>query len=68
MTSLSKSFLACFPGHCLTVARALSEQNPNLTYQELLRAVRTILKKNYSQKPQLSSSHRIVREQPMAPF
>ncbi|EJF61624.1 caspase domain-containing protein [Dichomitus squalens] len=35
------------------------KQNPSQTYQELLRSVRTILKKNYSQKPQLSSSHRI---------
>ncbi|KAI0666491.1 peptidase C14, caspase domain-containing protein [Trametes maxima] len=34
-------------------------QNPNQTYQELLRSIRVILKKRYSQKPQLSSSHRI---------
>ncbi|KAI0746263.1 caspase domain-containing protein [Daedaleopsis nitida] len=33
--------------------------NPDQTYQELLRAIRVILKKKYSQKPQLSSSHRI---------
>ncbi|KAM5543969.1 hypothetical protein V8D89_002586 [Ganoderma adspersum] len=35
------------------------KQNPNQTYQELLRSVRSILKKKYSQRPQLSSSHRI---------
>ncbi|PIL24114.1 hypothetical protein GSI_13866 [Ganoderma sinense ZZ0214-1] len=35
------------------------KQNPDQTYQELLRSVRAILKKKYSQKPQLSSSHRI---------
>ncbi|KAI0643988.1 caspase domain-containing protein [Trametes meyenii] len=34
-------------------------QNPNQTYQELLRSIRVILRKRYSQKPQLSSSHRI---------
>ncbi|TCD61159.1 Metacaspase [Steccherinum ochraceum] len=33
--------------------------NPHQTYQELLRSVRETLKKKYSQKPQLSSSHRI---------
>ncbi len=37
-----------------------TEQNPNQTYQELLRSIRVILKKKYSQKAQLSSSHRIV--------
>ncbi|KAH9923816.1 peptidase C14, caspase domain-containing protein [Fomitopsis serialis] len=31
------------------------------TYQQLLQHLRQILHKNYSQKPQLSSSHRIVR-------
>lgn len=35
------------------------KQNPDQTYQELLRSVRSILKKKYSQRPQLSSSHRI---------
>ncbi|KAH9911697.1 uncharacterized protein B0H18DRAFT_1059868 [Fomitopsis serialis] len=29
------------------------------TYQQLLQHLRQILHKNYSQKPQLSSSHRI---------
>ncbi|KAH8096904.1 caspase domain-containing protein [Cristinia sonorae] len=33
--------------------------NPHQSYQELLRSVREILKKKYSQRPQLSSSHRI---------
>ncbi|KAH9913686.1 caspase domain-containing protein [Epithele typhae] len=33
--------------------------SPNQTYQELLRSVREILKRKYSQLPQLSSSHRI---------
>lgn len=33
------------------------EQQPGQTYQQLLNSVRTILKNNYSQKPQLSSSH-----------
>ncbi|KZT06714.1 uncharacterized protein LAESUDRAFT_725805 [Laetiporus sulphureus 93-53] len=32
---------------------------PNQTYQQLLLSVRSILKKNYSQKPQLSAAHRI---------
>jgi len=31
--------------------------NPKQTYVQLLKSVRTILNKNYSQKPQLSSSH-----------
>ncbi|KAI0080416.1 hypothetical protein K474DRAFT_1637636 [Panus rudis PR-1116 ss-1] len=35
------------------------KSNPHQTYQQLLRSVREVLKKNYSQKPQLSSSHRI---------
>ncbi|RDX49463.1 hypothetical protein OH76DRAFT_1483123 [Lentinus brumalis] len=35
------------------------QQNPQSTYQELLRSIRVILKKKYSQKPQLTSSHRI---------
>ncbi|OCH91748.1 hypothetical protein OBBRIDRAFT_791973 [Obba rivulosa] len=34
-------------------------ENPNASYQGLLQAVRRILRKNYSQKPQLSSSHPI---------
>ncbi|OBZ78001.1 Metacaspase-1 [Grifola frondosa] len=34
-------------------------RNPNQSYQELLQSVRVILRKKYSQKPQLSSSHRI---------
>ena len=39
---------------------APTEQNPNQTYQELLRSIRVVLKKKYSQKPQLSSSHPMV--------
>jgi len=35
------------------------EANPKQSYQQLLKNVREILRKNYSQKPQLSSSHRI---------
>ncbi|RPD56505.1 hypothetical protein L226DRAFT_531355 [Lentinus tigrinus ALCF2SS1-7] len=35
------------------------QQNPNQTYLELLRAIRVILQKKYSQKPQLTSAHRI---------
>lgn len=38
-----------------------TEENPNQTYRELLRSIRVILKKKYSQKAQLSSSHHIVR-------
>ncbi|EPS95083.1 hypothetical protein FOMPIDRAFT_1033049 [Fomitopsis schrenkii] len=38
--------------------KALSE-NKSQSYQQLLLRLRGILKKNYSQKPQLSSSHRI---------
>jgi len=33
--------------------------NPKQSYQQLLKGVREILRKNYSQKPQLSSSHEI---------
>ncbi|GJE99037.1 caspase family protein [Phanerochaete sordida] len=33
--------------------------NPNQTYKELLVSVRKILREHYSQKPQLSSSHKI---------
>ncbi|KAI0794948.1 peptidase C14, caspase domain-containing protein [Abortiporus biennis] len=35
-------------------------RNPNQTYQELLISIREILRQKYSQKPQLSSSHKIV--------
>ncbi|KAH7884322.1 peptidase C14, caspase domain-containing protein [Phlebopus sp. FC_14] len=35
--------------------------NPQLSYQQLLVAIRDILRAKYSQKPQLSSSHPIVR-------
>ncbi|KAL1939251.1 hypothetical protein VTO73DRAFT_10054 [Trametes versicolor] len=35
------------------------QENPNQTYRELLRSIRVILKKKYSQKAQLSSSHHI---------
>lgn len=41
-----------------TFMKALSA-NRNQTYQELLRNIRTMMKTKYSQKPQLSSSHRI---------
>jgi len=34
-------------------------KNPRQTYQQLLRSIRQILSKNYSQKPQLASSHPI---------
>jgi len=36
-------------------------QNKNLSYQQLLIGIRDILKSKYSQKPQLASSHPIVR-------
>ncbi|KAI0319439.1 caspase domain-containing protein [Amylostereum chailletii] len=35
------------------------KRNPQISYQDLLRGVREVLKSKYSQKPQLSSSHRI---------
>jgi len=35
------------------------DANPKQSYQQLLKGVREILRKNYSQKPQLSSSHKI---------
>jgi len=35
------------------------DANPKQSYQQLLKNVREILRKNYSQKPQLSSSHKI---------
>lgn len=37
------------------------KQNPNQSYAQLLKSVRDILRKRYSQKSQLSSSHPIVR-------
>ena len=65
MASLSKWWCTSFfPGTQLTAGALrtwlFSEENPNQTYQELLRSIRAILKKKYSQNPQLSSSHRIV--------
>lgn len=33
--------------------------NPKQSYLELLNSIRDLLEKNYSQKPQLSSSHPI---------
>ncbi|KAI0696594.1 caspase domain-containing protein [Cytidiella melzeri] len=38
-------------------------QTPHQTYQELLRSIRKILHDKYDQKPQMSTSHRIVRRQ-----
>ncbi|KAI0037128.1 peptidase C14, caspase domain-containing protein [Vararia minispora EC-137] len=35
------------------------KRNPNISYQDLLRGIREVLKSQYSQTPQLSSSHRI---------
>jgi len=35
------------------------KRNPNITYIDLLRGVRQILKKKYSQKPQLSATHKV---------
>ncbi|KAF8483392.1 caspase domain-containing protein [Russula ochroleuca] len=35
------------------------KRNPQITYIDLLRGVRDILKKKYSQKPQLSASHEV---------
>ncbi|KAH9994617.1 caspase domain-containing protein [Russula vinacea] len=35
------------------------KRNPQITYIDLLRGVREILKKKYSQKPQLSASHEV---------
>ncbi|KAA1478910.1 peptidase C14 [Dentipellis sp. KUC8613] len=40
------------------------QRNPNISYQDLLRGVRDILKKKYSQTPQMSSSHHIVSSSP----
>jgi metacaspase-1 len=36
------------------------KQNPDQSYQGLLKSVRKILQEKYDQKPQLASSHRIV--------
>lgn len=36
-------------------------QRPVQTYQELLLSMRKVLRAQYSQKPRLSSSHRLVR-------
>ncbi|KAI0300080.1 peptidase C14, caspase domain-containing protein [Multifurca ochricompacta] len=41
-------------------AMSYVKRNPHITYLDLLRGVRAILNKKYSQKPQLSSSHKIV--------
>ncbi|KAF9647631.1 hypothetical protein BDM02DRAFT_3156037 [Thelephora ganbajun] len=35
------------------------DANPKLSYQQLLKNVRALLRKHYTQKPQLSSSHKI---------
>ncbi|VDB92381.1 unnamed protein product [Peniophora sp. CBMAI 1063] len=35
------------------------KRNPNISYQDMLKGVRDVLKNKYSQKPQLSSSHHI---------
>ncbi|KAI0051548.1 peptidase C14 [Auriscalpium vulgare] len=45
-------------------AMSYVQRNPQISYQDLLRGVREILNKKYSQKPQLSSSHRIVSLHP----
>jgi hypothetical protein len=36
------------------------KQEPNQTFQSLLKSVRRVLRDKYDQKPQLSSSHKIV--------
>lgn len=38
-----------------------SGQNPRPTYKDLLQSIRGVLETKYSQKPQLSASHPIVR-------
>jgi hypothetical protein len=38
---------------------AVLRQNKNLTYLQLLNAIREILKSKYSQRPQMSASHPI---------
>lgn len=54
----------CAPGRS-SLSRSEFESvvdaNPKQSYRQLLKGVREILRKNYSQKPQLSSSHKIVR-------
>jgi hypothetical protein len=49
--------------HTFTVFNIPAETKPDQSYQELLNNVRRILKKDFSQKPQLSSSHPIVSNQ-----
>jgi len=45
--AMSQAFITCL------------QKNPTASYQELLEDIRAILRKHYSQKPQLSSSHPI---------
>jgi metacaspase-1 len=44
------------------------KQEPNQTFQGLLKSVRRILRDKYDQKPQLSSSHKIVSLVPNGSF
>ena len=37
--------------------KTLQQQGPNQSYLQLLNNIRAVLEANYSQKPQLSSSH-----------
>jgi hypothetical protein len=55
------AFLAYFPFQGRGRTKSAADANPKQSYQQLLKSVREILRKNYSQKPQLSSSHKIVR-------
>ena len=51
-----------YAGSFLLIRSWRIERNPNISYQDLLRGVRDILRSKYSQKPQLSSSHPINTE------
>ncbi|KJA15538.1 hypothetical protein HYPSUDRAFT_149011 [Hypholoma sublateritium FD-334 SS-4] len=51
--------------HILICGMKMIENRPEQTYQEFLSSLRKILNPRYSQKPQLGSSHKIVRHVPL---
>lgn len=65
--AMSDAFMECLSGFFVdslfrgqTNFESSAEANPKQSYKELLKSIRKILRKNYSQKAQLSISHKIV--------
>ena len=52
--------LPCEPAR-LTLSLPPTDHNPYQSYRDLLRSVRDILGRRYNHKPQLATSHQIVR-------